>query len=249
MMQKSYQQDWEELGENDPLWAILSRNDKRFGKWNIEEFFKTADRDMRRLRLIMHNLQLPGERLHALDFGCGVGRLTRALAHSFDHVTGVDISGTMIERARVLNRDFLKLDFVHNTAGHLKCFDDDKFDLIYTLLVLQHVSSQDLIRAYITEFLRILKPGGLLIFQLPSRIGLKTRINPRRHLYIALRSVGVPAPVLMEKFKLSPINMRHLPVSEVIALVEGRGGRLVGKRTKMDPTLAYQSTTYYVTKG
>lgn len=42
----------------------------------------------------------PRERGVALDFGCGVGRLTRALAAFFDRATGVDISSSMIEEAK-----------------------------------------------------------------------------------------------------------------------------------------------------
>ena len=36
----------------------------------------------------------------ALDFGCGVGRLSQALADYFDRVVGADVSPTMIGLAR-----------------------------------------------------------------------------------------------------------------------------------------------------
>ena len=42
----------------------------------------------------------------ALDFGCGVGRLTRALGTRFESALGVDISAGMIEQARRLNEAF-----------------------------------------------------------------------------------------------------------------------------------------------
>ena len=42
----------------------------------------------------------PAARRSALDFGCGIGRLSQALAEHFDQVYGVDISPKMIELAR-----------------------------------------------------------------------------------------------------------------------------------------------------
>jgi hypothetical protein len=49
----------------------------------------------------------------------------------------------------------------------LKTFSDNSVDLIYTNIVLQHVTP-DVTVAYLREFLRILKPAGVLVFQLPS---------------------------------------------------------------------------------
>ena len=35
-------QDWNELAELDPYWAILTASGKRFGGWNTDEFFATG---------------------------------------------------------------------------------------------------------------------------------------------------------------------------------------------------------------
>ncbi|HZI58619.1 MAG TPA: hypothetical protein VFF39_17695 [Verrucomicrobiae bacterium] len=34
--------DWEEMAAIDPLWAILSAPEKRFGSWDIDEFLRTG---------------------------------------------------------------------------------------------------------------------------------------------------------------------------------------------------------------
>ena len=34
------QQHWNKLGEKDPLWAILTRPNKKGGRWTIEEFMQ-----------------------------------------------------------------------------------------------------------------------------------------------------------------------------------------------------------------
>src|SRR5436853_440938 len=147
----------------------------------------------------------------ALDFGCGAGRLTRALSPRFVECVGLDISENMLEIARRLNADRENCCFQLNTRGDLSCFADGEFDLVVSDIVLQHMPSTNLIKSYISEFLRVLHPGGLAIFQLPSHIGLLRRMQWRRRLYRAMRSVGVSEHLLYERLGLVPMAMRSLP--------------------------------------
>ena len=55
----------------------------------------------------------------ALDFGCGVGRLTQALAEHFERVAGVDIAASMIARARQENRHGDRVRYVVNERSDL----------------------------------------------------------------------------------------------------------------------------------
>ena len=54
-----------------------------------------------------------------------------------------------------------------NTADDLSIFGQNVFDFVYTDIVLQHLEPALILR-YLTDFFRILSPGGVLIFQLPS---------------------------------------------------------------------------------
>ena len=65
-------------------------------------------------------------------------------------------------------------------------------DFIYSRIVLQHVNSRYAVRSYLSEFARVLAPGGLLVFQLPSHIPIRHRVQPRPRTYSLLRGVGVP---------------------------------------------------------
>ena len=103
----------------------------------------------------------------ALDFGCGVGRLTRALADRFDTCDGVDVAASMVERARALNGDNERVRFHHNDAPDLQLFGDESFDFILALIVLQHMEPR-LMRGYLREFLRVLRPGGVAYFNIPE---------------------------------------------------------------------------------
>jgi ubiquinone/menaquinone biosynthesis C-methylase UbiE len=101
----------------------------------------------------------------ALDFGCGIGRLTQALAPFFKNTHGVDISSSMIEQADKHNQ-FKNSCFYHvNCEDNLKMFRDNEFDFIYSHIALQHTSSASQI-SYLKEFARLLAPGGVILIQL-----------------------------------------------------------------------------------
>jgi predicted SAM-dependent methyltransferase len=100
-------------------------------------------------------------------------------------------------------------------------------DLIYTKFVLQHLPSVELVRSYLSEFVRILRPGGLLVFQLPSRIPLRNRIQPRRRLYTLLRNLGMSERLLLGRLELTPIRMRAIPEGKVTRFLAELGSKLV----------------------
>ena len=94
--EKALGDGWEEHARHDPLWAILSRDDKRGREWDIDEFFTVGAYDVDRIIKELADQGIRPQTASALDFGCGVGRLTQALVDHFDHVVGVDVSPTMI---------------------------------------------------------------------------------------------------------------------------------------------------------
>ena len=156
---------WEAAARRDPLWAILSDPSKK-GRWELREFFETGRREISLLLYQLKQLGHPPQSGRALDFGCGVGRLSQALALHFHEVVGVDVSPTMIQLAGRLNHaGFVRYIENHRTDLHL--FGPGHFDFIYSDIVLQHLD-QDAARAYVKEFLRLLAPGGVAVFQLPS---------------------------------------------------------------------------------
>jgi len=77
----------------------------------------------------------------ALDFGCGVGRLTRAMAAYFPECCGVDISPTMVRLAQEFNQDVPQCRFMVNEKDQLEEFRDGYFGFIYTSIVLQHIAA------------------------------------------------------------------------------------------------------------
>ncbi len=74
---------WEAHARHDPLWAILSDPTKKNRGWEIDRFFESGEREV---RFLLRDLEkIPFDKRDALDFGCGVGRLTHALSRHFVH--------------------------------------------------------------------------------------------------------------------------------------------------------------------
>jgi SAM-dependent methyltransferase len=225
--------DWDDLATVDPFWAVLSHEGKRGGGWEVDEFFATGEAEVEQLLASAAALGRPARRERALDFGCGVGRLTRALAKRFDHATGVDISPRMVEQARELNADLSNATFAP-TAD----FSEAEYDLVVASLVLQHVATKPLAREYIERLIRAARPDGLVVFQLPAHLPFSKRIQPRRRLYTALRGAGLD-PHVLAKAGLHPVRMLAVPEPEVRATAEEAGATVALIEPAGDSGLRY----------
>ena len=224
-----YQQQWNDLAKLDPLFAVLSDPTRRFGRWRPDDLFLTGQKEIDDLMAMARGLGYPKGQEAALDFGCGVGRLTRALACHFKTVCGIDLSEGMLAKARELNGD-VNCTFVLNDSPSLSALADGSFDLVYSNFVLQHVT-RALTRGYVLEFARVLKDGGLLCFQLPSYIPFRRQLQPRRRLYAVLRMIGVDEDFLYRRLDLVPWSGHFLPEHEVIRLLHGASLRLLEARS------------------
>jgi SAM-dependent methyltransferase len=238
---------WEDLARLDPLWAILSDPAHQHGKWDPDAFFATGVREIDALLTSAARHDRPRRFGRALDFGCGVGRLTSALAAHFDEAVGVDISAAMIEQARTYLRDRPNCRFLVNDAADLLLFPDGHFDVIYSNIALQHVPRREHIRRYLAEFVRVLAADGIAVFQLPSALRLRNRIQLRPRLYHALRRAGAGPRWLYETLHLHPVTMNFLPEDDVIATVRSAGGAVIDvQRRRASSTI---SCLYFVSRA
>ena len=209
---------WEQLGSRNPLGVILTGSDRQPREWDTDAFFRTGVDDVDRLRGALAAIAPDLRRRRALDFGCGVGRITRALARHFDAVVGLDVARSMVVRARQLNASIPNCTFHVNKAGRLRRFHDGVFDFVYSRLVLQHIPPRPAER-YIAELVRVLAPGGVLAFQIPEPIE-----HDPDALFAAERDAFVNAPVADTALK------RALPRWIVRSYRRVRFRRLVRRR-------------------
>ena len=224
---------WNEASKRDPLWAILTRPGKAGNKWVIEEFLQTGVAEVEAIFDHVESLALNIGREKALDFGCGVGRLTQALANRVDEVFGIDIAPAMLELARSMNSHGDRCKYLLNETNDLQLFPDNYFDFVYTNITLQHMEPR-FSKRYLIEFMRVLMPNGLLIFQLPSEPTPGVRAD----------SAGgtTPAGPWTEMYGIMP--------EEVLALLETNGAKVVEAIKDQTPTAPHDwhSFRYYAIK-
>jgi SAM-dependent methyltransferase len=239
------ERDWHALGLRDPMWAILSAESLKGGGWEERtgEFYASGVAEIENALIIAESAVPTLRREAALDFGCGIGRVTRALAEHFDHVVGVDVAPSMVERAQRTTPGHLRCEFLHNPHADLRLFPDDSFDLVYTRMVLQHIP-RHLARRYVAEFIRLLRPGGCALFQMTSAplltAGWRRRVprvvreaaNDVRH------TLGRPGRIRV--FSLLP--------HEVVDAVTHASGSVLHIRPD-DAFPGYQSFLYAATKA
>jgi len=166
------------------MWAILADPDQHGNKWDREAFFATGRDHVDEILAGLASAGADPVRGRALDFGCGVGRLTQALAVTFADVDGVDIAPSMIEQANGFNPDPEHIHFHLNDQDDLGLFESSTFDFVLSLIVLQHIENRYK-SGYLRDFVRILKPGGIAVFTVPSHAawtprGIVYRLVPNK---------------------------------------------------------------------
>lgn len=104
----------------------------------------------------------PKEKI-ALEIGHGGGRLIAASARHFKKVIGVDIHGeNELVEDELQSRGISNFQ-LHRTDGKTIPLDNEAVDVVYSMIVFQHLEHIDIFKSYIEECCRVLKPGGLAI--------------------------------------------------------------------------------------
>jgi SAM-dependent methyltransferase len=163
---RSLQKRWDAFARRDAFGAILAPMSGRESR-DVDAFLASGRQEIDEVLAETTLLGLPAGRTAALDFGCGAGRLTQALAARFDGCLGVDISPRMIALARELNQQGTRCRFLVNAEDSLAGLGSNGFDFVYSNLVLQHLRP-GIALAYVAELARVLTPGGALVFQTAS---------------------------------------------------------------------------------
>ena len=138
-----------------------------------------------------------------LDLGCGWGRVLGQVLDGGAHAVGLDISENMLNLAKNHLLKNKHKPLLVRGDGTLLPFKDKSFDLVYSLLVLQHLSKKNG-RLVLKEIFRILKPGGAAYIRVPGRFA------PENLLFSLLQFVSI------HLFRLKdPIRMRFYRVGEI----------------------------------
>jgi ubiquinone/menaquinone biosynthesis C-methylase UbiE len=150
-----YRRFWEEAASADPIDAIAHRD--------TPESFEVSGRPL--ADVVWE--ALPRSDAVVLEIGCGTGRIMQHLAASYREVHGIDISSRMVEQGTHRLAHLENVHFHHGNGYDLEPFANESFDLVYSALVFQHMP-KTIAYNYLLEAKRVLRPGGLLSFQVPN---------------------------------------------------------------------------------
>ncbi len=143
---------------------------------NNPELFYKQSKDLVKL---LEKLQVIDKKTRVLDIGCGVGRLEYALAEKVGQCTGIDISPSMVKLAkRHVKGENVK--FLVTNGKDLEAVKNQKFDLVFSILVFQHLPREFFLK-YLQEINSVLKKEGKLLFQIPIYWKQKPEEPPKNH--------------------------------------------------------------------
>ena len=132
-----------------------------------------------RLHVEMLNYLKSGDAV--LDIACGTGNMSCELASKFQRVYGIDISKGMLNSAKlkmeIAEANNSQIGFIYGDGEYLP-FKGESFDAVTCILAIEHFPDTERV---ISEMKRVLKDGGILVFNLlEMRDGILKKIFKRR---------------------------------------------------------------------
>ena len=168
--------DWDKRARENARHFVATGKDN----WTDEEFFASGERTVAdHILTDMVNVcqGKPPDQMRVLEIGCGAGRVTRALARIFGEVHAVDVSGEMVQQARLALNQYRNATVYQNNGTDLNVIPALPFDFAFSALVFQHIPSYRIIENYVRETHRLLVSGGLFKFQVRGNTADKSKAN------------------------------------------------------------------------
>jgi SAM-dependent methyltransferase len=211
---------WGMIGMQAPHWSVLG--EARFRPEEIEhhkdEFYASGEVDAALVHNVLAMHAIPAEGIRCVaEFGCGVGRVTFALARAFPEVVACDVSAPHLKvaLAEAKARKPGRIAFYQSTIA--KPLPDIACDLWFSRSVLQH-NPPPVMAWLLREAFARLAPGGVAIFQLPThssgyRFAVADYMKPQRNLTMEMHVLPQKAVfALAREAGLELLEVREDPV-------------------------------------
>lgn len=200
---------WERMAERVGPRAVLHQG-------HTEEEMPRITEWQKEILFPMLRAELSGTERTVLDFGCGPGRFTSALAELIDgDAIGVDPIPALLERAPRHRRvEYRLLEGTRIPAA------DETVDVAWICLVLMCITDETVLRRSVEEIGRVLRPDGLVF------LAENTQERPDLK-HLRFRSVE-RYQELFSGFDLRPVGEYH-DLGERISVLAGRRRRPGGR--------------------
>jgi len=154
---------WNARAREDPFHFV--DNNQPYGAPDLEAFWNGD-------AMVEHVLDGLGVTLRdsdsVLEIGCGVGRVTRALAARAGEVLALDVSSEMLAQARRLNPQLHEVRWILGDGVSLAGISDESVDACVSLLVFQHIPDPAVTLGYVRELGRVLRPRAWAALQVSN---------------------------------------------------------------------------------
>lgn len=147
--------------------------DGQAGSWSVSNrnplvgWYNEHNNDPREAELLFRGIPTKVDSL-ALEYGCGPGRNFMKFRELFKRIDGADISKVILDKvADNLREADLEVPNLFHTDGHsLPLVNDCAYDVVFSIICMQHIACRSWRLELYREFLRVLAPGGYLTFQM-----------------------------------------------------------------------------------
>jgi SAM-dependent methyltransferase len=156
---------WDRRADEDPFYFVDNR--QRYRDPDLDRFWRSGHEAVDRIEAILGARISAGDRV--VEIGCGIGRLTRPLAERAARVLAVDVSGRMLDRARLLNPGLENVEWIQGDGRTLGDIAPESADACLSFVVFQHIAEPEVTFGYVREMGRVLRPGGFAAFQVSNR--------------------------------------------------------------------------------
>jgi ubiquinone/menaquinone biosynthesis C-methylase UbiE len=155
---------WDEKARENPYWYVSSAGP--YEGRNLAEFWASGSKIWNDLKSASG--YAPKRTDAVVEIGCGVGRLTRAIAPEVGQVFAFDLSAEMLTIARK-SVEAANASFQQAKTPALAEIADNSIDAFVAYCVFQHLPDLEVLREYLKTAARVLKPGGTLVFSMTPR--------------------------------------------------------------------------------
>lgn len=166
MLRPNEKHDWERIGKTNPYFGVIT--DPKFSLENLtdelkEEFFQSG------VDFVNHIIQNTGKFLassppfqRALEFGCGVGRLTIPLSSLATEVVAVDVSEAMLNEARKNCRQKSINNVRFSLSDSEPTWLHGAYDFVLSFIVFQHIPEKKGMELF-ESIVNHVSPGGIVV--------------------------------------------------------------------------------------
>ncbi len=123
-----------------------------------EAFFREHEKKPKDQEILYKFSQEIGDKSPVWDFGCGPGQTTKYIKNLGIQISGLDLSGRILDQARIQHPD------IHFQKGNILEleFENNSIAAIVAFYAIVHFTKDQVIKAFYETY-RVLKPNGMLL--------------------------------------------------------------------------------------